>query len=264
MLRSGLSSTVTCSLWPAPATRARPSTSTAYAGSWRSAGLDEAALQTPPDFPLDEAAKEAFIRGGLDKQPIAMNCSGKHAAMLVTCVVQRLARGDLSRPEAPGPAGARRTPSLRRRVSRSPVGRRGRLRGAVVLGLAGRVGRARSGRSCAPTPGSLERAIVDAIVGIPGVHVRLRRGTRPRCCGRFPARSARPVPSPAMPSRCPTAARSRMKIEDGYAAGPCRRDGRGAAQAGSADLGVTDAVAATGSHAPFGGGEPVGELRPAF
>ena len=55
-----------------------------------SAGLDETALQTPPDFPLDEAAKEAFIRAGLDKQPIAMNCSGKHAAMLVTCVGQRL------------------------------------------------------------------------------------------------------------------------------------------------------------------------------
>ena len=52
------------------------------------AGLDEADLQTPPDYPLDDDAKIAFIRGGDDKSPIAMNCSGKHAAMLATCVAR--------------------------------------------------------------------------------------------------------------------------------------------------------------------------------
>jgi L-asparaginase II len=51
------------------------------------AGLDESALQTPPDYPLDDDAKVAFIRGGDEKTSIAMNCSGKHAAMLATCVV---------------------------------------------------------------------------------------------------------------------------------------------------------------------------------
>lgn len=49
------------------------------------AGLDESALQTPPDYPLDDAARVAFIRAGRDPEPIAMNCSGKHAAMLLTC-----------------------------------------------------------------------------------------------------------------------------------------------------------------------------------
>jgi len=50
------------------------------------AGLEESALQTPPDYPVDEAEKVAFIRAGRAPSSIAMNCSGKHAAMLATCV----------------------------------------------------------------------------------------------------------------------------------------------------------------------------------
>ncbi|MCW2738208.1 asparaginase [Nocardioides sp.] len=53
-----------------------------------SAGLDESALQTPPDYPLDDAAREAVIREGGAKSSILMNCSGKHAAMLATCVAR--------------------------------------------------------------------------------------------------------------------------------------------------------------------------------
>jgi L-asparaginase II len=51
-----------------------------------SAGLSEADLQTPPDYPLDDAAREQVIRDGRSKAPVLMNCSGKHAAMLATCV----------------------------------------------------------------------------------------------------------------------------------------------------------------------------------
>ena len=49
-------------------------------------GLDEAALQTPPDWPLDDEAREAAIRAGGQRAPVFMNCSGKHAAMLATTV----------------------------------------------------------------------------------------------------------------------------------------------------------------------------------
>lgn len=51
------------------------------------AGLDESALQTPPDWPLDESARDEVIRAGGARAPVLMNCSGKHAAMLATCVV---------------------------------------------------------------------------------------------------------------------------------------------------------------------------------
>jgi L-asparaginase II len=44
--------------------------------------LDEALLACPPDYPEDARAREHMIRSGVGKQPICMNCSGKHAAML--------------------------------------------------------------------------------------------------------------------------------------------------------------------------------------
>jgi L-asparaginase II len=50
------------------------------------AGLTEADLQCPPDLPLDDAAKVAWLRAGGVADRIHMNCSGKHAAMLATCV----------------------------------------------------------------------------------------------------------------------------------------------------------------------------------
>src|SRR6187431_429550 len=50
------------------------------------AGLDESALGNTPDLPLDAGAAEAILRAGGHRQPITMNCSGKHAAMVATCV----------------------------------------------------------------------------------------------------------------------------------------------------------------------------------
>ena len=50
------------------------------------AGLAESDLLTPPDLPLDVAAARAWLRVGRDPAPVTMNCSGKHAAMLATCV----------------------------------------------------------------------------------------------------------------------------------------------------------------------------------
>jgi L-asparaginase II len=51
-----------------------------------SADLDEGALQTPPDLPLDPTEAEHWLRGGGTRDPLLMNCSGKHAAMLAVCV----------------------------------------------------------------------------------------------------------------------------------------------------------------------------------
>ncbi|WP_344248969.1 asparaginase [Isoptericola hypogeus] len=50
------------------------------------AGLDEAALQNTPDLPYDGAEALAWQRAGHGPEAIAQNCSGKHAAMLATCV----------------------------------------------------------------------------------------------------------------------------------------------------------------------------------
>jgi L-asparaginase II len=51
-----------------------------------SAGLTEDALQCPPALPLDEGALRRFLGAGGTPDRVHMNCSGKHAAMLATCV----------------------------------------------------------------------------------------------------------------------------------------------------------------------------------
>ncbi len=65
------------------------------------AGLAESDLQTPPDYPLDDAAREDVIRGGGGKTSIQMNCSGKHAAMLATCVLNGWSTEDYLDPAHP-------------------------------------------------------------------------------------------------------------------------------------------------------------------
>jgi L-asparaginase II len=51
------------------------------------AGLDEDALQCPPDLPLGVAAAREVLRGGGGPQRVLMNCSGKHAGMLAASAV---------------------------------------------------------------------------------------------------------------------------------------------------------------------------------
>lgn len=65
------------------------------------AGVDERALLTPADFPLGEPERLAWIRSGRDAEPIAMNCSGKHAAMLVTCRERDWSTADYTDPHHP-------------------------------------------------------------------------------------------------------------------------------------------------------------------
>jgi L-asparaginase II len=50
------------------------------------AGLDENALLNTPDLPLDPDERVAWRAARRPPSALAQNCSGKHAAMLVTCV----------------------------------------------------------------------------------------------------------------------------------------------------------------------------------
>jgi len=52
-----------------------------------SARLREQDLQNTPDLPYDESERRAWIASGRQASSLAQNCSGKHAAMLSTCVV---------------------------------------------------------------------------------------------------------------------------------------------------------------------------------
>ncbi|HUN36101.1 MAG TPA: asparaginase [Trebonia sp.] len=51
------------------------------------AGLDDSALGCVPDWPEDTETRERLIRAHDHQVPIRMNCSGKHAAMLLAAAV---------------------------------------------------------------------------------------------------------------------------------------------------------------------------------
>jgi L-asparaginase II len=57
------------------------------------AGLDERSLANTADLPLDPVEAEAVLRAGGQRSAVQMNCSGKHAAMLLTCVTNGWSTG---------------------------------------------------------------------------------------------------------------------------------------------------------------------------
>ncbi|MEV6241989.1 asparaginase [Lentzea sp. NPDC051838] len=74
-----------------------------------SAGLDETALQCTPDLPLGDDARAQHLARGLSPAPKYMNCSGKHAAMLATCVANGWSTGDYLDPTHPLQVATRET-----------------------------------------------------------------------------------------------------------------------------------------------------------
>lgn len=64
-------------------------------------GLSADELQTPPDLPLDPVEAEAYLAGGQVRDRVAMNCSGKHAAMLAACALNGWDRTNYLHPAHP-------------------------------------------------------------------------------------------------------------------------------------------------------------------
>ena len=222
-----------------------------------SAGLDESALQTPPDYPLDEEARTAYIRSGLDKTPIAMNCSGKHAAMLATCVANGWDLATYRDPKHPVQVAIAQTFAESTGEPIASVGVDGCGAPLFSTSLVGLAGAFRS--LVVADEGSLERRIVDAIVANPEFTSGSTRDEAallraiPGAIGKAGAESCYAV---ALPDGRAVA----LKVEDGS---PRARPPVMAAALRRMGL-ESDAVAATGVMPLYGGGEPVGELRPVF
>ncbi len=73
------------------------------------AGLTEDDLRCPPSWPLDPETARRLIARGEGTSRIRMNCSGKHAAMLATCVLNRWPTGGYLAQEHPLQQAIRRT-----------------------------------------------------------------------------------------------------------------------------------------------------------
>ncbi|HEX2246494.1 MAG TPA: asparaginase, partial [Arthrobacter sp.] len=50
-------------------------------------GLTEAVLENTADLPYGDAERQDWLRAGGEASQLAQNCSGKHAAMAATCVI---------------------------------------------------------------------------------------------------------------------------------------------------------------------------------
>lgn len=70
-------------------------------GILQSAGLTEDDLGCPAAWPSDTASRDDLVRDHGVPSPLRMNCSGKHAAMLLTCVTNGWSTADYLDPQHP-------------------------------------------------------------------------------------------------------------------------------------------------------------------
>jgi L-asparaginase II len=125
------------------------------------AGLDPGALQCPPDLPGDEAAQRALLRGGGGPDRLHMNCSGKHAAMLATCVIAGWPTGSYLSPDHPLQQQIKRTVAELAAEPVTAVGVDGCGSPLFALSV---TGLARAFRAIVLAgPGSAERRVADAM-----------------------------------------------------------------------------------------------------
>jgi len=218
------------------------------------AGLDESALRCPEDLPLDTDAMHQVIRENGAPARILMNCSGKHAAMLATCVVNGWPVEDYLHPGHP----------LQRQIRATVeefTGERAAATGVDGCGaplfFVSMIGLVRAFRRFPVAPaGSPERRIADAM----RAHPEWTSGTtRPE------AMLMRAVPG--LMVKAGAEAFDAFAFADGSAGAVKIEDGGARAR-----VPVTvAALRAVGLDAPeftglataplFGGGRPVGEVR---
>ena len=72
------------------------------------AGLDETRLLTPPELPIDDVERLRVQVAGGEPSSALMNCSGKHAAMLLTCAVNDWSLADYTDRQHPLQVAIRR------------------------------------------------------------------------------------------------------------------------------------------------------------
>ncbi|QBR94529.1 asparaginase [Nocardioides euryhalodurans] len=232
------------------------------------AGLDESALQTPPDYPLDDAAREAVVRAGGGKAPVLMNCSGKHAAMLATCVANGWDTATYRQPDHPLQLAIADTFAS---MTGEPVaavavdGCGAPLLSTSLTGLARAFRRLALGLDGQDRPDPAAARVAGAIREFPAYVSGSRRDERelltaiPGAIGKAGAESCYAV---ALPDGRSFA----LKTDDGAARVRPVLMAAALERSGVLDDPAVDAEAVrrTGRFALLGGGEPVGEIRASF
>jgi L-asparaginase II len=221
------------------------------------ADLPESTLQTPPDYPLAGPTRDAYVAAGGKPSPVAMNCSGKHAGMLATCVANGWPLETYRDPEHP----------LQRRIADELVELTGHevtalgvdgcgapLLGTTLVGLARAFQRIRQAPQDSP-PGAVAEAIgafPEYVSGSDRDELTLLRA--------YPGAVAKGGAEACYAVAMPDGSAVALKIRDGGARA------RAVVMAAALQrLGFDHPVLDELAHPPvLGGGEPVGEIRAAF
>jgi L-asparaginase II len=220
-----------------------------------SAGLSPLDLRNTPDLPLDEASRFAAVSAGRVAEPLFQNCSGKHAAMLATCVINQWPLDTYLSPDHPLQKTTRVTVAQLCREPVSVVGVDGC--GAPLFGVT-LTGLARAFRSLALAARStVEHRVASAVSSFP----EWVGGTgRPvvRLMRAFPGAVAKDGAEAVLGVGLPCGRAVAIKIADGsHRALPV------VAVAALRRLGITsDALDAFGDVPVLGHGARVGAIRP--
>ncbi|MFJ8917909.1 asparaginase [Streptomyces sp. NPDC102415] len=220
-------------------------------------GLKPDDLRTPPDLPLDPVEAEAYLAAGGVQEPLTMNCSGKHAAMLAVCVRNGWDTATYLDPSHPL---QRLVGEVVAEAAGEPVAAIGTDGCGAPLMAIGLVGLARAFRAFVlAEPGSAERRVADAMRAHPEYVAGTRRPDTwlmREVPGTLSKMGAEAVQAVALPDGRALA----FKIDDGStrALGPVL--------ARSLELlGVDAPVVSRIGRAPLlGGGAEVGGIRAAF
>ncbi|HLH82071.1 MAG TPA: asparaginase, partial [Trebonia sp.] len=217
------------------------------------AGLTEHDLRCPPALPIDEPTARRLVRqGGTPESRARMNCSGKHAAMLATCIANGWPTETYLDPGHPLQRHIRTTIEALAREPVAAVGVDGCGAPLFALTLAGL---ARAFRALVlAEPGTPERKVADAMRKFPEWTSGTDRDENRLMAG-VPGLLLKAGAEGVNAFALPDGSAAAVKIEDGSA---------------RARTPVTVAVlAALGAQPPAGlaaaavtgGGGPVGEIR---
>lgn len=118
-------------------------------------------LQCPPQLPIDDSAADAVLADGGGPARVLMNCSGKHAAMLLTCRAAGWTTADYLAPEHPLQQQVRRVVE---ELADEPVVETGVDGCGAPLFAISLIGLARCFRRLVSAdPGTPERRVADAM-----------------------------------------------------------------------------------------------------
>jgi L-asparaginase II len=219
------------------------------------AGLEESDLQNTPALPFDEVEKRAWLASGRGPESLVQNCSGKHAAMLATCVAAGWSTATYRDPDHPLQRATAETIESLASESVAAVGVDGCGAPVMAISLTG-LARAFAALATA-TPGTAEAGVAEAMRSHPQWVGGTRRAVTALMRG-VPGLIAKDGAEAVYAAALPTGLAVAVKVADGSDRAAPVVVAQALRQAGV----VAEVLDEVGRPPVLGHGEPVGAIEP--